>query len=214
MTAQQLINQALRRIGELASGESPSTEESDDGLVALNQILANWSAQQVPVIGISRRTFTLTGAALYTIGSGGTINVTRPLRIKSALVSANGIETDFEVVSAEVWAQAKQNRALFYDGAYPLGTIRLRPAPSGGTLELYNYEPISSLASLATAIDLPPGYERALVYALAMDLAPEYGRQIPPEVAAVAQEAMGAIASLNKQVLAEPTPPPPPAQAA
>ena len=44
MTAQQIINRALRLIGKLPQGQSPTAGESADGLEALNSMLLRWEA--------------------------------------------------------------------------------------------------------------------------------------------------------------------------
>jgi hypothetical protein len=41
-TARDLITMSLRSIGVLHSGETPSAEEANDGLVTLNQMLNSW----------------------------------------------------------------------------------------------------------------------------------------------------------------------------
>ncbi len=63
MTVQQLINAALRTLGVIASGESPSAEESSDGMTALNGIIESWTALGLPIYQITRETFALSGAA-------------------------------------------------------------------------------------------------------------------------------------------------------
>lgn len=207
MTAQELINQALRKIGVIASGETPSTEESNDAFVALNQLLDSWSARKVPVLGLTPDSVTMTGATSYALSP-------RPLKIKSARLLVAGIVVPFDVVSAEAFA-ANPPRSLMYDNGFSTGTIYpTLPAPTSGTLELQTYVPLTAIASLATSISLPPGYERALVSALAMDLAPEYGRPVPAELQGTGTEAIDAIASLNAEVLGEGAPAAPPAVAA
>ncbi len=43
MTAQELINGALRLIGVIAAGETPSADESADALAAFNAMIQNWN---------------------------------------------------------------------------------------------------------------------------------------------------------------------------
>lgn len=196
MTGQELINSSLRLIGVIASGETPSTEESNDAFVVMNQLLASWSAQQVPCLGLTRATVTMTGASSYALA-------VRPLRIKSAMWVVGGVDIEFEVVPSNLFADGRRGRVLFYDGGFTTGTIYLRPAPSTGTLTLETFLPLTAIAALATTINLPPGYERALRFSLALDLCAEFGRPVPESVAAGASESIGAIASLNRQVLGE-----------
>jgi len=196
MTAQQLINQALRKIAVLANGETPSTSESDDAFVALNQVLLNWSTQQLPCLGLQRITQSMVGSASYVLS-------TRPLRIKSANLNVGGVVVEYPVLSAEAFADGKRTQVLYSDGGYPNTTIRLRPAPTSGTLEMDAYVALTAIATLGTAINLPPGYERALVNALAVELAPEYGRTAPPELLAASAESISGIADLQRKVLGE-----------
>lgn len=205
MIGQDLVNGALRALGVIASGESPSTEESTDGLAASNELLASWSALGLTIPQITRDTsVTLNGSESYALA-------TRPIRIKSAaLVAVNGTAHPIEIIPAERWVAVVDRtrtgifaEVLFCDYGYTSATIYLSPKPSAGTLELYVYRPLSSIASLATAISLPPGYERALRLNLAVELASEYGRPVPPELLANAAEAKTAITNLNALVLGE-----------
>ena len=213
-TVQQLIDGALRLIGVIASGETPSAQESNDALGALNQMLLSWSAAGVPVYQVSRDTLSLTGAASYTIGPSGAIPTARPVKLKSAQVSSGGVSVDVEIVTAERWTRFKDRTLtgkfaseLYYDGGFPLGTIALWPAPvTGGTLELYSLKPLTAFTSLSDTINLPPGYEHALRFALASVLAPEYGATMSPDATANAQQAMTSIGTLNTQVLGGPLP--------
>lgn len=314
MTAQDLIDSALRTIGVLDAGESPSTTERNDGLTALNHIVQSWNAQALPIPQITRQTvaltgaqsyalatrpikikaaavlstasvdlplviadaagwaafmdkqgtsdfgellyyedgyplgkihvapkasgtlallmekaigsgvmqvretLALTGAASYTIGSGGLFNVDRPVRVLGGSIAAgSSVTKGLRLVTAEEWAAYPAKGAggnfaevLFYDGAYPTGTVWLAPKPAtGGTLELFNYIALASFATLATVIDLPPGYERALRLCLAVELAPEFGRALDPTVEANAENAKASIFGLNAAILGTPNPPAP-----
>jgi hypothetical protein len=216
------VNQTLRLIGVLDSGETPSTTESNDALDALNQLITSWSAAGVPIYAVAKDTLALTGAPSYTIGTGGNITTARPVKLKSAQVVNGGVSMPIEIVTAEVWVQIKDRtmtgkfaQQLYYDGAYPLGTLALWPSPvTGSSLELYSLKPLAGFAALGDTINLPPGYEHALKYNLAAVLAPDYGRALAPEVNAEATVAKAAIASLNAQVLGPPLPAMGPAAAA
>ena len=199
MTAQNLIDAALRTLGVLASGESPSSEESNDGLVALNGLIESWSAQALPIYENTRETVTMTGGSPYTLG-------TRPQKINGAQYTYGGVETRFEVVTAEQWSDPHRINVLYWDGGLSTSKFYVRPDPSAGSLVLDELRALSTLASLATSTSLPDGYERALRFNLALDLAGEYGAPITQELIGLANDSKTAIQGLNQNVLGTPVP--------
>ena len=53
----------------------------------------------------------------------------------------------------------------------------MSPVPDAAlTITLVHDEAFTALASVSTSLSFPPGYERALRYALAVELAPEFGK--------------------------------------
>lgn len=197
MTGQELINSSLRLLGVLGQGESPSASESSDALVALNHLIRAWSAQQLPIFQVSRQTIPLTGVEQYNIPI-------RPMRIKSAAILNGGVTMPLRMATAELWADGSQSMLVLPDGLFPTGTVRIRPAATSGTLELWTLNPLATIAGLGTTISLPDGYEPALSYNLALALAPEYGRPAPAEMVALAAEFKNGITILNQQVLGLP----------
>lgn len=207
MTVQDLVSKALQLIGVIASGETPSVSESSDAFDALNLIIANWNAQQLPLYAVQLQTITLTGAASYPLA-------TRPVRIKSAGVLAiNGTERSPTMIDAATWAAVADKtrtgifaEVMYCDYGFPTATVYLSPRPSGGQLEIYILKPLTQFASLSETINLPPGYERALRYTLAIEIAPEYGRVVGPEILGPGAEARNAITGLNAAMLGEAVP--------
>ena len=57
-TAGDQINGALRLIGQLAEGETPSSETSADALMAMNQMLDSWSSERLSVFSTQDQQFT------------------------------------------------------------------------------------------------------------------------------------------------------------
>ena len=70
------------------------------------------------------------------------------------------------------------------------------PGPSVNVLELWVWRLLTEFSSLDEEINFPPGYEKALRYALAAQLAIEQGRDSVIQEA-LAKDAMTAIAGLN-----------------
>ncbi len=211
MTAQDVIDQALLELGETAAGETPTTEERADGLVKLNQLLDSWTAEQLAIPYLAVESFPLTGAESYTIGSGADFSTVRPLSIKAAYVKTTaGASQQADVVGATQWAQVRDRsrtglfvEVLSYNPGWPVGTIYVSPKPASGTLELHSYKPLTTFAGLDINVDLPPGYDRALIFNLAVDLAPQYGRDAKV-VLGQAQQSRAAIAQLNATTLGQP----------
>ena len=81
-TAQAIITQAMIEIGATAPDETPTTAELTLGLVRLQNEIDAWNAERPTVYVTQRQTFTLTsGTNTVTIGTGGTVSVTRPVWI-------------------------------------------------------------------------------------------------------------------------------------
>ena len=140
------------------------------------------------------------------------------IRVLAASIAAgSSVSKGVRLVTAEEWAAypRKGSGGTFaeiglYDNGYPAATLYLAPKPaSGGQLELWTYKPLSSFVSLATAISLPPGYERALRLALAGELAPSYGRVLDETLVANIADAKTSVFGLNQAILGHPAGPPP-----
>lgn len=205
-TAQTLIDRACRLVGAVASGESASTDETADFLIALNAMIESWNLDRLAIYAISDVTKVLTASdGSYTIGSGGDINTTRPVSIHSASVTVSGVDLPVQVISKDAFDSISSVSStgvpdrLYYEPAYPLGIVNLYPLPdSTYTLTLAVRTPLTSFATAGTSVSLPPGYERALAYNLAIEIAPELGRPVPAEVARVAAVSMAAIKRNNR----------------
>jgi hypothetical protein len=213
-TVLDLLKAAGRKIGVIASGQGFSTEEQADAFTCLNQLVDSWSAAGVPIYQITKTTVTLNGAASYALPD-------RPTKIQAAAVlTAAGLNKAPEIVTAAGWAGIPDKtrtgllaEALYCDYNFPTANVFLSPKPGAGTLELYSYFPIDQFGAVGDTVTLPPGYERSLIAALAVDLAAEFGRDVPPSLLQTANEAMGAIAKLNAEALGT-VPPAPPVEVA
>jgi hypothetical protein len=206
VTGRDLISASLRLLGVLASGENLGAQEATDGLSTLNRLISGWSNEGLLVFGLTAEpAITLTpGKATYTLGASGDLS-TRPMSIEKALIRDGLTDYPVRLMSLSEYASIsrKSNQSnyptdLYDDGGYPQKTITLYPTPSAAlSLILFTKRPLTELATLDTALSLPPGYERALNFNLAIDLAPEYGRAIPDSVAMVASESKAAIKRSN-----------------
>lgn len=207
MTGRDWVASSLRKIGVLGTGESMDASQATEGLATLNQMLESWSIEGLVIHAItSEAPLTLTPSdGTVTMGTSGNIT-TRPVSIEKALIRSG--TTDYpplRLLSLAEFAaipdkstQSEIPSALYDDGGYPQRTLTLYPVPSAAnSLVLFTKRQLTQIATLDTEISLPPGYERALVYNGAIDLAPEYGRAVSAEVAKIADESKAAIKRAN-----------------
>lgn len=189
-TARDLITASLRLIGAIAPGESISAAEASDGLASLNRLLDSWSNDSLAAYISPIEEFALTpGVSSYTIGSGGAFNTQRPTKYNQATLkisnSGQPVEYPMQQATLTEWSSIKQKtlqsnipNTFYVDVGYPLDTLLIYPVPSQpSSLVLYTQKLLTTLATLDESVVFPPGYERALVYNFAMEIAPEYGKQ-------------------------------------
>lgn len=210
-TARTIIKRALQKNGVLTKGESPSADEASDGLSALNDLIGSWSNDSLLIYARLSESFPLvSGQASYTIGSGGNFNTTRPLQILTAFTRIGSIDYHMDIVNGIEYDKITQKNisssipdVLFYDGNNPLGTITIYPVPTTGDLYIRSEKQLSEFTTLDTDIDFPPGWERALIFNLAIELASEYGQQVDQATYEIAMNALAKIKTAvarNKQV--------------
>lgn len=216
MTANDLIASSLRLIGVLASGETPSASEANDGLTILNQMLDAWNTERLAIFTVQRQV--VVPAVLkqaYTVGSGGDFNIPRPSRIERVGVisltnAAQPLELPLEMLTDVGWEAIPVKNIssslplkVWNDLGFPLMTLSFWPIPNVQVnFALYTWTALTEFPDLVTDETFPPGYLKALRYNLAVDLAPEFGcPDVPAVVAAQAAASKAAIKALNIPLL-------------
>lgn len=207
MNVAELLAGSLRLVGVKASGEALTADEAADGLVVVNDVLEGWNLERLMIPGgLDPVTLSVTpGLQVHTIGTGGSLNTPRPAKIDSAAYVVGGTEIPIEIVDEDGWsAIPTKNQTganplkLWYDPAYPLGKVYLWPYPNAAySLVLWRWAQFPAFAAVTDTVILPPGHTKALRYAVALELAAEYGRPVPQSVVVIAQESKAAIKSLN-----------------
>lgn len=209
-TVADLIRGAFRTLGVLAGSEAPTAAEESDALTTLNDMLDSWAGERLVLYATLRSTHTLTPSlSPHTIGTGGTFNVTRPVRIDRASIIPAGVtsaELPLAILSDAQWqeVQGKTNtgipNALWVEAAYPLMKLYFHPIPVvADTLVLYSWQQLGRFAATSTTVDLPPGYARAIRHNLAVELAPEYGETVSAELGNIANESKANLKRQNYQ---------------
>ncbi|MBF0119978.1 MAG: hypothetical protein HQK79_14180 [Desulfobacterales bacterium] len=212
MQAQTIIKAALRVAGVIATGETPSNDELQDGLESLNMMLRNWFSDSVNVFTLIKESFTLSsGTAEYTIGTAGTFNTDRPLSINQAFIRDSNYDYELNIVSGlEYWKifnKALQGRPeyLMYKPETPLGKVYLFYTPdSNYSLHLVSQKPLDDLSGITSTTEFPSNYDEAMKWNLAMRLMPEYGIAVSPEIVKFASDSYNRITSLNASLQVAP----------
>jgi len=195
-----LIKSSMRLIGAIATGETPTADEANDGLLVLNDMLENWSTESLSVWGSSNRTFNLVPAQrTYTIGPAGDWNTQRPQDIDDAYCTFSGVDFPVKVISQEQYNEINLKsmaqpivERLLYVNEFPLGVITVWPVPTqAAPITLTMQRILTFPVALTDVLTGPPGYLKALRYCLAVEFAPEFGMEPPPTVVAVANDAKG-----------------------
>lgn len=207
-TAGDIINKALTEILVLGIQDTITALELGDGLDQLNLMLESWSLERLACYALQQNAFALTsGTASYTIGTGGAINVTRPITLYNTFITFQGVTYPMQEVDSVTWdnipykATGGIPRALWYDSQFPLGVINIYPVPStaGMTLNLDSQLLLQQFTDVTTLISLPPGYKRALIKNLAVEMCSSYSRTPAPDLVKLAREAKGNLKRINHQ---------------
>lgn len=208
-TAGEIINASLRQLGVLAEGETPSSEIANNSLAALNLLLDSWGTERLSVYVTQDQIFTWPASTQSrTIGPSGNLLGNRPLYLDDATYfrdTDTGISYPIKILNQEQYnsipvktVSTSYPQALWMNAEYPDATLYLYPVPNKA-LEFHfvSVQEISQPATLETAFLLPPGYLRAIKYALACELAPEHGISVSAETARTASVAKRNIKRVN-----------------
>jgi hypothetical protein len=200
-TARDIIKKAMQKNGVLTKNESPDGDEASDALSALNDLISSWSNDSLLIYARLSESFPLvSGKASYTIGIGGDFNTGRPLQILTAFTRIGNIDYDISIIDESTFDGITQKSisssipdVMLYEAGFPLGTINIYPTPTTGTLHIRSEKQLSQLPTLDTDLEFPPGWERALVYNLAIEIASEYGQPVDQASYQIAMDALNKI---------------------
>ena len=215
MTPIELIRRSLRLIGAIGIGEAPTAEETNDCMLALNQMLSSWSLNALNIFCNKVETFTiLSNKTEYTWGLEPDalapiqpdFNADRPDKIFRGYYISGGLRQEIAQVNEQTFmAQAIENPgvgspAIFtYVPSFPFGVVKFYSIPAGGELSFLTFKKLERILNADDEIVLPPGYERALAFNLAVEIAPEFGLTIPESVLGIAQSSLANVRRMNIQ---------------
>ena len=208
-TAGDQINGAIRLLGVLAEGETPSAATSQDALTALNQMIDSWNTERLAVFSTQDQVFSwLPGFISRTLGPTGDFVGNRPILLDDATYfkdPASGISYGIKIINQQQYdgiavktVTSTYPQVIWVNMSYPDIEMYVYPVPTK-TLEWHfvSVEELTQPALLATTLSFPPGYLRAFRYNLACEFAPEFGVEPSPTVSRIAMTSKRNLKRIN-----------------
>lgn len=208
-TAGDQINRALRLLGILAEGETPSAAMSQDALMALNQMIESWNIERLSVFCTQDQVFTWpSGEYIRTLGPSGNFVGLRPVLVDDATYFRDpGTNVSFGIkfINQQQYdgiavktVTSTYPQVCFVNMGYPDITMTIYPRPTRDLeWHIISVQELTRPAELVTELHFPPGYLRAFTYNLAMEIAPEFGVEPSPQVQRIAMTSKRNLKRIN-----------------
>jgi len=208
-TAGDLINGSLRLLGVLAEGETPSSETSQDALVAMNQMIQSWNTERLTVFATQDQVVSWPPSTISrTFGPTGDIVANRPIAIDDSTYfrdPSNGISYGLKLINQQQYngiavktVTSTYPQVMWVNMTYPDVEMYVYPVPTK-VLEFHivSVEELTQPANLATDLAFPPGYLRCFRYNLACEMAPEFGTEPSRQVQRIAMTSKRNLKRIN-----------------
>jgi hypothetical protein len=207
-TAGDQINRALRLLGVLAEGETPSASVSQDALTALNQMIDSWNTERLSTFVTQDQVFTWpSGFISRTLGPSGDFVGLRPILMDDATYfkAPNGVSYGIKFINQQQYdgiavktVTSTYPQVMWVNMGFPDVTLTVYPRPTQDLeWHLISVEELDRPATLSTVMYYPPGYLRAFTYNLAMEFAPEFGVEPSPQVQRIAMTSKRDLKRIN-----------------
>jgi hypothetical protein len=208
-TAGDQINGALRLIGQLAEGETPSAATAQDSLTALNQMIDSWSSERLSIFSTQDQVFSWPpNIKSRTLGPTGDFVGNRPVLLDDSTYfrdPGNNISFGIKIINQQQYdgiavktVTSTYPQVIWINMDMPNINMYVYPVPTK-VLE-WHFISVTELvepATLATNFVLPPGYLRAFRFNLACEIAAEFGVEPPPQVQRIAMASKRNIKRIN-----------------
>ena len=208
-TAGDQINGALRLIGQLAEGETPSAATAQDSLTALKQMIDSWSSERLSVFSTQDQVFSWPpNIKNRSLGPTGDFVGNRPVLLDDSTYfrdPGNNISFGIKIINQQQYdgiavktVTSTYPQVIWINMDMPNINMYVYPVPTK-VLE-WHFISVTELvepATLATNFVLPPGYLRAFRFNLACEIAAEFGVEPPPQVQRIAMASKRNIKRIN-----------------
>jgi hypothetical protein len=197
-TAGEIINGALRLLGMLAEGETPSSETSADALFAMNQMIDSWNTEKLSIYNTQDQVFTWPADEIQRhLGPTGDFVGNRPVLLEDSTYyrdPSTNVSFGIKFINQQQYdgiavktVTSTYPQVMWINMEYPNIQMTIYPKPTR-VLE-WHFISIQELT--------PPGYLRAFRYNLACELAPEFGVEPSQEVRRIAMVSKRNIKRIN-----------------
>lgn len=224
-TALDIITDAGVMMGEFGAGEPISAEDADFGLTRLNSMLDSWATEGLS--SFTTNVFTgplVAGKQDYLMGQDTSIvtpdfSAQRPVLIQtcSFVVPLPGSTLEFpmSILDSNRWLAIRERSKpgyvaedVYVDQMYPNTGVHINPVPLAwpaygvGSIRMSYWSILMQFATIADLFSFPPGYYKAIITNLAVEMCSGYMRPVDPNLDRQAQQGKNFIQQLNAQVQA------------
>jgi hypothetical protein len=207
-TAGEQINRALRLLGVLAEGETPSASVSQDSLMALNQMIDSWNTERLSTFVTQDQVYTWpAGFISRDLGPSGDFIGNRPILMDDATYykAPNGVSYGIKFINQQQYdgiavknVTSTYPQVCWVNMGFPNITLTVYPKPTQDLeWHMISVQELDRPADLSTVMYYPPGYLRAFTYNLAMEIAPEFGVEPSPQVTRIAMTSKRDLKRIN-----------------
>lgn len=196
--ARQLIGDAHRLLGLVASGNALPEADYQDNLRALNQMIDSWNTERLMIYNTIDQVFTWpAGQITQHLGPSGEFIGVRPIALDDSTYyrdPTNNVSFGIKFINQQQYdgiavktVTSTYPQVMWINMEYPDISMTIYPKPTRD-LEWHfiSVQEIDQPATLLTDIALPPGYLRAFRYNLALELAPEFNMEPSAQVKRIA----------------------------
>lgn len=163
-----------------------------DGFPIFQRMISAWNIDGFIIFSKQISEYPLVaGQKIYTIGgpgAGADFDAPRPNFIAAAYLlwpTSPELTTELRVLTDQEWGRipikdisGAPPNSIYMDGNYPIANIYVfYQAPAGYTLQLYTWQKLPTFATPTDFVSLPDGYEKAITYNLAKEVAMNFPTQ-------------------------------------
>lgn len=182
----QVINGALRVIGVLAEGETPSTAQVSNAAEALNLLILQWETRGLPLWAISKQVVTLVaGQNKYDFGISNNIKNFEVTNMLMHNLVANS-DITMQTMSRSDYLRLGNKDAngtpvqYYHELQKDYASVYVYPTPDltvsqNYEIHIWYQKPFQTMDASTDIPDFPNEFLNALKWNLAVALAPEYG---------------------------------------